>query len=202
MWIYRVDEPRLGAVRMREWRRRARHAIALLASRLYPLRRPYVRLPDTLELRSQAFIAYRTSAAARRIAKLRSTVPVARRGNPQNVADRLGPEGVATLIDKGLQDFRRRSSSAWAKNALASFRISLARRSFLTSRSSALRRSRSDVLTPSRSPQSTSSRSIHPSNVWLVQPILVRRIRSLPTVTDTRPDAALAPCALRVPGRQ
>ncbi|ACC75382.1 NAD(P)-binding protein [Paraburkholderia phymatum] len=30
MWIYRVDEPRLGAVRVREWRRRARHAVALL----------------------------------------------------------------------------------------------------------------------------------------------------------------------------
>lgn len=30
MWIYRVDEPRLGAVRVREWRRGARHAIALL----------------------------------------------------------------------------------------------------------------------------------------------------------------------------
>ncbi|MEI5998093.1 NAD-binding protein [Paraburkholderia bengalensis] len=30
MWIYRIDEPRLGAVRVREWRRRARHAIGLL----------------------------------------------------------------------------------------------------------------------------------------------------------------------------
>jgi voltage-gated potassium channel len=30
MWIYRVNEPRLGAVRVREWRRRARHAIFLL----------------------------------------------------------------------------------------------------------------------------------------------------------------------------
>jgi voltage-gated potassium channel len=30
MWIYRVDEPRLGAVRVREWRRRARHAVVLL----------------------------------------------------------------------------------------------------------------------------------------------------------------------------
>lgn len=30
MSIYRVNEPRLGAVRVREWRRRARHAFALL----------------------------------------------------------------------------------------------------------------------------------------------------------------------------
>lgn len=30
MWIYRVNEPRLGAFRVREWRRRARHAIVML----------------------------------------------------------------------------------------------------------------------------------------------------------------------------
>ncbi|MCP3710072.1 hypothetical protein M3I54_24365 [Paraburkholderia sp. CNPSo 3274] len=30
MWIYRVNEPRLGAVRVREWRRRAWHSIDLL----------------------------------------------------------------------------------------------------------------------------------------------------------------------------
>jgi len=33
------------------------------------------------------------------------------------------------LVDEGLQDLMRRSSSAWAKNALASFRISLVWRS-------------------------------------------------------------------------
>ncbi|WP_233850194.1 hypothetical protein [Paraburkholderia sp. HD33-4] len=30
MWIFRVDEPRLGVIRIREWRRRARHTIGLL----------------------------------------------------------------------------------------------------------------------------------------------------------------------------
>ncbi|MGT2512687.1 NAD-binding protein [Cupriavidus basilensis] len=30
MWIYRVDEPRLGVIRVREWRRRALHSISLL----------------------------------------------------------------------------------------------------------------------------------------------------------------------------
>jgi voltage-gated potassium channel Kch len=30
MWIFRVDEPRLGAIRIREWRRRAGHTIGLL----------------------------------------------------------------------------------------------------------------------------------------------------------------------------
>ncbi|MCP3713547.1 NAD-binding protein [Paraburkholderia sp. CNPSo 3274] len=30
MWIFRVDEPRLGVIRIREWRRRAHHTIGLL----------------------------------------------------------------------------------------------------------------------------------------------------------------------------
>jgi voltage-gated potassium channel len=30
MWIYRVDEPRLGVIRIREWRRRARYTVGLL----------------------------------------------------------------------------------------------------------------------------------------------------------------------------
>jgi voltage-gated potassium channel len=30
MWIYRVDEPRLGRIRIREWRRRGRHTLGLL----------------------------------------------------------------------------------------------------------------------------------------------------------------------------
>jgi voltage-gated potassium channel len=30
VWIYRVDEPRLGVIRIREWRRRARHTVGLL----------------------------------------------------------------------------------------------------------------------------------------------------------------------------
>ncbi|EEA03915.1 Sulfate permease and related transporter (MFS superfamily)-like protein [Burkholderia sp. H160] len=30
MWVFRVDEPRLGRIRIREWRRRARHTLGLL----------------------------------------------------------------------------------------------------------------------------------------------------------------------------
>jgi len=30
MWIFRVDEPRLGVIRIREWRRRASHTVGLL----------------------------------------------------------------------------------------------------------------------------------------------------------------------------
>ena len=51
----------------------------------------HVGLSDTLDLGPQAFIAYSTSAAARRTAKLRSMAPVARRSNPQDLADRLDP---------------------------------------------------------------------------------------------------------------
>jgi hypothetical protein len=63
------------------------------------------------------------------------------------------------LIDKALQDFRRRSSSAWAKNALANFKISLALRSSLFSRSSSYRRCKSVVLMPALAPVSISTGS-------------------------------------------
>ena len=58
------------------------------------------------------------------------------------------------LVDELPQDFKRRSSSAWAKNALANFNISLALRSSLFSRSSSFRRCKSDVVTPSLAPVS------------------------------------------------
>ncbi len=90
---------------------------------------------------------------------------VARRGNPQDLADRLDPEGVAMLIDEGLQDLKRRSSFAWVKNALASSRISSVRRSSLASRSKALMRSRSAVRTPSRFPRSSLSRLTQSNSV-------------------------------------
>ena len=61
------------------------------------------------------------------------------------------------LIDEVVQDFNRRSSSAWAKNALASFNISLALRSSLFSRSSSFRRCNSVVVTPALVPLSISS---------------------------------------------
>ena len=83
---------------------------------------------------------------------------ISRRGNLQDLAERLDPEGIAMLVDEVLQDLSRRSSSAWAKNALASFNISLARRSSLFSRSSSLTRWASAVVTPSRVPASTSAR--------------------------------------------
>ena len=78
---------------------------------------------------------------------------------------------MTMFVDETLQNFSRRSSSAWAKNALASFRISLARRSSLTSRSRSLTRCVWLVVMPSRTPPSTSTRLTHSSSVCGTQPI-------------------------------
>ncbi|KDB08243.1 TrkA-N domain protein [Burkholderia sp. lig30] len=55
MWIYRVDEPRLGRIRIREWRRHVRHTIGLLllllgaaAIGLIVLDRSNTSLPDKM----------------------------------------------------------------------------------------------------------------------------------------------------------
>ena len=71
------------------------------------------------------------------MARSGSMQAVTRWGDLQNLAYRLDPERVAVAVNEIDQDLSRRSSSAWAKNALASLRISLARRSSLTSRSKA-----------------------------------------------------------------
>ena len=62
------------------------------------------------------------------------------RRHPQRVAQGLDPEPFPVFVDEGPDHFKRRSSSAWAKKALATFRISLARFSSRTSRSSSLTR--------------------------------------------------------------
>src|SRR5690606_39419347 len=79
------------------------------------------------------------------------------------------------LINIGVYFFSSRSSAAWAKKALADFRISLARRNSRFSFSSALRRSRSSVVTPGRAPRSISARLIQSNNVVGVQPIFGAR---------------------------
>src|SRR5690606_11944034 len=83
----------------------------------------------------------------------------------------LDPVSVPVFINKLPDYFNRRSSSAWAKKALASFKISLARRNSFTSRSNALTRSRSALGTPSRTPVSTSCLRTHSFNVCGTQPI-------------------------------
>jgi len=76
-------------------------------------------------------------------------------------ADRRKPSGFETAVELRL-----------GENALATLRISFARRSSLTSRSSTLIRSRSSVLTLSRSPRSTSSGLIQSNNICGVQSIM------------------------------
>ena len=64
---------------------------------------------------------------------------------------------LAVLIDERHHHLGWRSSSAWAKNADALRRISFARLSSRTSRSSALSRVRSSVVSPTRLPVSRSA---------------------------------------------
>src|SRR6476661_5273331 len=77
---------------------------------------------------------------------------VSRRGDLNDSADRLDPVFVAIRIDEADHGFHRRSSSAWAKYALALRKISLAWRNSRTSRSSAFMRSRSSVVRPGLRP--------------------------------------------------
>jgi len=111
--------------------------------------------PHTANINHQLLVAFGSGAAQLRAALARGVVPVTRWGNLQHLADRLDPIGVTVTINKLSQDLNRRSSSACAKNALASFRISLALRSSLTSRSRSLMRCCSPLVTPGRSPAST-----------------------------------------------
>src|SRR5690606_3471677 len=132
----------------------------------------HVVLPHTRDMGHQDSIPLVTRTAQGWVTFPCRMPTVSRRSNPQDFADRLDSVGVSVTVDEPIGYFKRRSSSAWAKNALASFRISLARRSSLTSRSSALIRSRSSVLRPSAWPLSTSCCLNQPCRVWGTQPIL------------------------------
>src|SRR5690606_1480537 len=113
-----------------------------------------VRSPNPQNLGRQRLVALRSCRTPLRLALASRMTPVAGRGDLQGAADRLDRERTPVRIDKCPQDFSRRSSSAWAKKALASLRISLARRSSLFSRSSSLTRLASAVVTPERTPLS------------------------------------------------
>src|SRR5215470_12097898 len=128
-------------------------------------------MPRALDLAAQPFIAARARRPARRIALPRSPLVVQGRGDRQHLADRLDPIDVAVRVDKPHHHFARRSSSAWAKNAAAFFRISLARRSSKFSRSSCLSRCRSSVVRPGRVPWSRSTWRTHFRSVSAAQPI-------------------------------
>src|SRR5690606_28894251 len=119
--------------------RAARHR-DVLASQLAPhLARAVdaeIVLVHTSDLRTKLLVTAHTLRSP-----LRSGLPgldlvVRRRGDRQLLADRLDPVSVAVLVDKVHHHFGRRSSSAWAKNADALRRISLARFNSRFSRSS------------------------------------------------------------------
>jgi hypothetical protein len=170
--------------------RLAAHDVAVAIP--YRRRRPACFLPNLLNLRHEKRIPFRSRALQFRVAALCCMTPVAGRGNLQDLAKWLYPITFSVLVDKRANYFNRRSSSAWAKNALASLRISLARRNSLTSFSSALTRSCSALVTPERDPVSTSCRRTHSFSVCGTQPIF-GAIDSIAAHNDRYPHGALAP---------
>ncbi|EAA20200.1 hypothetical protein, partial [Plasmodium yoelii yoelii] len=81
----------------------------------------HVGVPDPLNFWHQNRIALGTRGKQAGVALLRRMAPIPGRGNPQDLADRLDPVAIPVPVDEVSQDSSRRSSSAWAKNALASF---------------------------------------------------------------------------------
>jgi len=131
----------------------------------------HIGLPDAFNLRGRHLVVLCPGTAQSWIAPLRGA-PVAERGDLKDFANQLDPVRLAMLVDERSHYLKRRSSSAWAKNALTRRRISFALRSSLTSRSSALRRSLSTVVVPSRQPVSRSRWRTHRRNISEDQPIL------------------------------
>src|SRR5262249_25797438 len=96
---------------------------------------------------------------------------VSRGDNRQHPADRLDPIRAMLIVDEGDHGLCRRSSSAWAKYALALRRISLACRSSRFSRSSTLSLAAMSLVRPGF-PLSRSAFFTHSFSVCAVQPIL------------------------------
>jgi hypothetical protein len=67
------------------------------------------------DLPAQNGVAPNASRSRFGIAPTRDMFVVARRGDRQDLADRLDPVDLAVLVDEGDQGLNRRSSSAWAK---------------------------------------------------------------------------------------
>ena len=132
----------------------------------------HIEMPNPFNLRQQDVIALGACAAQLGLPLMGSMAAIRRRGHLQDRAGGLDPEAFSVTIDERPYGFSRRSSSACAKKALASFKISLARRNFLFSRSNALMRLCSSLLTPALGPVSTSRRLIQLSSVCGLQPTL------------------------------
>ena len=131
-----------------------------------------MRVIDPLNLDAELIVALRPCGPARRRCPLVPMAMICRRGDRQHGADRLDPEHGAMVGDEldHRGDVLRRSSSAWAKYANAFRRISFARFSSRTSRSSSFNRSRSLVVRPGRCPASRCTCRTHFRSVSAVQP--------------------------------
>ena len=131
----------------------------------------------------------RCARADRRVGSgcVRLAPKVGRRGDRQHAADRLDPVRLPMLVDERHHHFARRSSSAWAKNADAFFRISLARFSSKFSRSSCFSRC-AFVGRQARPLAAIALRLAHPATQRLRRyiPASRRPIGSPPTATDAR----------------
>ena len=105
-------------------------------------------VPDPLDVHHQCLVTPCPGATPSGVTLLGGITPVSRWGDLEHLADRLDPHRLAILVNEGVHNLLWRSSSARAKNALASWSISLAFRSSLTSRSSALMRCCSALVVP------------------------------------------------------
>ena len=125
---------------------------------------------DPTNDRAQHLVAVGPRRASRRIPLLGLVPTVCRRGDRQQHADRLDPMDLAVGIDERHHHVARRLSSAWAQYADALRKISFARFSSRTSRSSSFIRCRSSVVQPARWPVSRSAWRTQRRSVSLVHP--------------------------------
>lgn len=136
----------------------------------------HIEMPNPFNLRQQDVIALGACAAQLGLPLMGSMAAIRRRGHLQDRAGGLYPEAFSVTIDECPYGFCRRSTylptAACTKKALASFKISLARRNSLFSRSNALIRSCSSPVTPALSPVSTSRHLSQLSSVCGLQPTL------------------------------
>src|SRR5690606_32403069 len=128
-------------------------------------------LPDPADLLPKHLVSLGPSGAKRRIALLCLVGVVGRRSDRQQAADRLDSVLLPVSVDEGHHHLSPRPCSAWAKKAAAFRKISLARRSSRTSRSSSLIRSRSAVVGPGCLPRSRSACRTQLRSVSPEQPI-------------------------------
>ena len=70
-----------------------------------------INLPDTFDLRQQFIVPFGSATAKRWIAQLSGMAPIGRRGELQNLTDRLDPKVSPVLVNEGVY-FSLQSSCA------------------------------------------------------------------------------------------